>query len=158
MPATQRLPSADQNVIDAISECEQFVTTWAAQPSRKLIDLYSIIKNRLSAIFFEIEDEGIVYTVFEVLNTRGLDVTWFDRLKSLLMAVVFESGDRNTKLDTVAELHKLWTEIYRAIGLRWQSLGRNGRQSCNARDRRCDLVQRRERTSSWLFPWPKSSP
>jgi hypothetical protein len=116
--------SADQNIIDAIAECEQFVTTWAAQLSRKLIDLYSIIKNRISAIFFEIEDEGIVYTVFEVLNTRGLDVTWFDRLKSLLMAVVFETGNRSTKPDTVGELHKLWTEIYRAIGLRWQSLNK----------------------------------
>jgi hypothetical protein len=116
--------SADQNIIEAISECEEFVTDWSTPPARKLIDLYSIIKNRLSAIFFEIEDEGIVYTVFEVLNTRGLDVTWFDRLKSLLMAVVFESSDRSTKLDTVAELHKLWTEIYRAIGLRWQSLNK----------------------------------
>ncbi len=116
--------SADQNIIDAISECEQFVTNWAAQPPRKLIDLYSAIKNRLSAIFFEIEDEGLVYTVFEVLNTRGLDVTWFDRLKSLLMAIVFETGDRSTKLDTVAELHKLWSDIYRAIGLRWQSLNK----------------------------------
>ncbi len=116
--------SADQNIIDAISECEQFVTNWAAQSSRKLIDLYSVIKNRLSAIFFEIEDEGLVYTVFEVLNTRGLDVTWFDRLKSLLMAVVFETGNRSTKLDTVAELHKLWSEIYRAIGLRWQTLNK----------------------------------
>jgi hypothetical protein len=116
--------SADQNIIDAISECEQFVTNWAAQPPRKLIDLYSAIKNRLSAIFFEIEDEGLVYTVFEVLNTRGLDVTWFDRLKSLLMAIVFETSDRSTKLDTVAELHKLWSDIYRAIGLRWQSLNK----------------------------------
>lgn len=116
--------SADQNIIDAISECEQFVTNWAAQPPRKLIDLYSVIKNRLSAIFFEIEDEGLVYTVFEVLNTRGLDVTWFDRLKSLLMAIVFDTGDRSTKLDTVAELHKLWSDIYRAIGLRWQSLNK----------------------------------
>jgi hypothetical protein len=116
--------SADQNIIEAIAESEEFVTTWGAQPSRKFIDLYSIIKNRLSAIFFEIEDEGIVYTVFEVLNTRGLDVTWFDRLKSLLMAVLFESSDCSTKLDTVAELHKLWTEIYRAIGLRWQSLNK----------------------------------
>lgn len=116
--------SADQNIIDAISECEQFVATWATKPSRALIDLYSTIKNRLSAIFFEIEDEGVVYTVFEVLNTRGLDVTWFDRLKSLLMAVVFETGSRNTRQDTVAELHKLWSDIYRAIGLRWQSLNK----------------------------------
>ena len=116
--------SADQNIIDAISECEEFVSAWAAKTSRPLIDLYSTIKNRLSAIFFEIEDEGVVYTVFEVLNTRGLDVTWFDRLKSLLMAVVFESGSRSTRIDTVAELHKLWSDIYRAIGLRWQSLNK----------------------------------
>ena len=40
------------------------------------------------------------------------------------MAVVFETGNRSTKLDTVAELHKLWTEIYRAIGLRWQNLNK----------------------------------
>lgn len=116
--------SADQNIIDAIAECEQFVKTWTAQPSKKLIELYSIIKNRLYVIFFEIEDEGIVYTVFEVLNTRGLDVTWFDRLKSLLMAVVFEAGSKSTKQDTVAELHRLWTDIYRALGMRWQSLNK----------------------------------
>jgi hypothetical protein len=116
--------SADQNIINAFSECEQFVMAWASKPSRKLIDLYSIVKNRLSVIFFEIEDEGVVYTVFEVLNTRGLDVTWFDRLKSLLMAVVFETGHLSSKLDTIAELHKLWTDIYRAIGLRWQSLNK----------------------------------
>ena len=116
--------SADQNIIDAIAECEQFVKAWTAQPSKKLIELYSIIKNRLYVIFFEIEDEGIVYTVFEVLNTRGLDVTWFDRLKSLLMAVVFEAGSKSTKQDTVAELHRLWTDIYRALGMRWQSLNK----------------------------------
>jgi len=116
--------SADQNIIDAIAECEKFVSVWSEQHKRKPIDLYSIIKNRLSAIFFEIEDEGVVYTVFEVLNSRGLDVTWFDRLKSLLMAVVFDSPGKSAKLDTVAELHNLWTEIYRAIGLRWQSLNK----------------------------------
>jgi len=40
------------------------------------------------------------------------------------MAVVFESGSRSTRIDTVAELHKLWSDIYRAIGLRWQSLNK----------------------------------
>jgi hypothetical protein len=118
------LISADQNIVDAISECEQFVADWSGKQARTLIDLYSIIKNRLSAIFFEIEDEGAVYTVFEVLNSRGLDVTWFDKLKSLLMAAVFESHGASTKLSAVTELHKLWTDIFRAIGLRWQSLNK----------------------------------
>jgi Protein of unknown function DUF262 len=96
--------SADQNLVDAISECEQFVADWTGERKRKLINLYSIVKNQLYAILFEIEDEGAVYTVFEVLNSRGLDVTWFDKLKSLLMAVVFEAGSTSTKLDAISSV------------------------------------------------------
>jgi hypothetical protein len=116
--------SADENIVNAIVECEEFVASWIARPKHKLIDLFSVIKNHLSAIFFQIEDEGAVYTVFEVLNSRGLDVTSFDKLKSLLMAVVFEAGTKSTKPDAVSELHALWTEIFRVIGLRWQSLSK----------------------------------
>jgi hypothetical protein len=116
--------SADQNIVEAIAECEKFVTDWSEDRKRKLIDLYSIVKNQLYTIFFEIEDEGAVYTVFEVLNSRGLDVTWFDKLKSLLMAVVFESRGTSTKLAVVKELHELWTNIFRAMGLRWQNLNK----------------------------------
>jgi hypothetical protein len=119
-----RQTSADLNLINAITECEGFVKEWTAASGRTLIELFGIIKNRLTTIFFEIEDEALVYTVFEVLNSRGLDVTWFDKLKSLLMAIVFEYGDRGSRKETVAELHNLWTEIYRTIALRWQSLNR----------------------------------
>ena len=87
------------------------------EPRRILVDLLDILRNRLSLIFHEIEDEGLVYTVFEVLNSRGLDVTWFDKLKSLLMAIVFEAGGGN-KAVTIDELHRIWREIYRTIGLR----------------------------------------
>jgi hypothetical protein len=69
-------------------------------------------------IFHEIEDEALVYTVFEVLNSRGLDVTWFDKLKSLLMAIVFEHGDKGSRAASIAELHNLWREIYSTVGLR----------------------------------------
>lgn len=125
IPDGKSLPiQADRNVLDAIVECERYVANWSGKRGRKLLELYSTIKNRLDAIFFEIEDEGAVYTVFEVLNSRGLDVTWFDKLKSLLMAIVFESGRAGTKLDAIAELHKLWTNIFRAIGLRWQTLNK----------------------------------
>ena len=110
--------SADENIVNAILESEEFVASWIARPKHKLIDLFSVIKNQLSAIFFQIEDEAAVYTVFEVLNSRGLDVTSFDKLKSLLMAVVFEAGTKSTKPDAVSELHALWTEIFRVIGLR----------------------------------------
>jgi hypothetical protein len=115
--------AADVNLVEAIAECEAFVDGWTNQTGVGIVQLFAIIKNRLSVIFHEIEDEALVYTVFEVLNSRGLDVTWFDKLKSLLMAIVFEHGDDGSKKEIIRELHKLWTEIYRTIGLR-QNLNR----------------------------------
>lgn len=114
--------SADQNLVDAIHECEDFVEEWLAK-KWKAVELLALIRNRLSVIFHEIEDESLVYTVFEVLNSRGLDVTWFDKLKAMLMAVVFEHGDGGGKKATIAELHNIWKDIYRVIGTR-QNLNR----------------------------------
>jgi hypothetical protein len=107
---------ADKNLIDGIAECESFVGTWVSE-GRSLIDLTALLRHRLSVIFHEIEDESLVYTVFEVLNSRGLDVTWFDKLKSLLMALVFEHAEIGNRATTIAELHNLWRDTYRIIGL-----------------------------------------
>jgi hypothetical protein len=124
IPSEQAIvTAADRNLVRAISECESFVKTWAQVSAGTMIDLLGIIRNRLSVIFHEIEDEALVYTVFEVLNSRGLDVTWFDKLKSLLMAMLFEECDDGAKPAAVKELHALWTDIYQTIGLR-QNLNR----------------------------------
>jgi hypothetical protein len=110
--------AADHNLLFGIRESEEFVEKWTASTGGSLLDLFATVKNRLSVIFHEIEDESLVYTVFEVLNSRGLDVTWFDKLKSLLMAIVFEYGDKDAKEETIDELHTLWTSIYSTIGMR----------------------------------------
>lgn len=110
--------SADQNLFDAIADCESFVEKWT-----DTVGLLSILRNQLSVIFHEIADESLVYTVFEVLNSRGLDVTWFDKVKAMLMAVVFEYGDDGGKEATIHELHTVWKDIYRVIGTR-QTLNR----------------------------------
>jgi hypothetical protein len=115
--------TADRNLCDAIEECERFVSGWSQRTKADPLALVSLLRNQLSVIFHEIEDEGLVYTVFEVLNSRGLDVTWFDKLKSLLMAVVFEHGDAGGRSDTLDELHNIWRDIYGTIGLR-QNLNR----------------------------------
>ena len=113
--------AADQNLVDAISECELFVDNWVA--SGDIVELLAILRNQISVIFHEIADESVVYTVFEVLNSRGLDVTWFDKVKAMLMAVVFEYGDTGGKRDTIEEIHRVWKDIYRIIGKR-QTLNR----------------------------------
>ena len=114
-PQIEAKTLADRNLLSAMKDCERFVADW--QNNNSLKDLVILLKNRLTFILHEIDDEAQVYTVFEVLNSRGLDVSWFDRLKSMLMAIVFESGTGNNR-ETIAEVHELWAQIYRRVGLR----------------------------------------
>lgn len=107
---------ADRELLLAVHECKSFVDRWLVN-DWTLPELVSLLKNRITLILHEISDESIVYTVFEVLNSRGLDVSWFDRLKSMLMAIVFES-DTGNRQELIDEVHQLWADIYRCVGLR----------------------------------------
>lgn len=114
-PAGSAETIADRELLKAIEECEEFAREW--QQQGRLNDLVALLRNRLEFIFHETPDEALVYTVFEVLNSRGLPVSHVDRLKSVLMATVFEtaSGNQETLLKDV---HSLWSDIYRCVGLR----------------------------------------
>lgn len=107
---------ADRELLKAIEECTDFVSEWQTR-GETISSLVALLKNRLYFLLHEIEDEKSVYTVFEVLNSRGLDVSWLDRLKSKLMGAAFElKAPANGTL--VAELHNIWRDIYTTIGLR----------------------------------------
>ena len=107
---------ADREILQAIEDCQAFTAKWTAG-GESLSSLAALFKNRLFFLLHEIEDEQTVYTVFEVLNSRGLDVSWLDRLKSILMGAAFEL--KNVHLDgLVKELHTVWRDIYSVIGLR----------------------------------------
>jgi hypothetical protein len=69
-------------------------------------------------IYHELADEATVYRVFEVLNSRGLDVKWIDKLKSQLIALIFEHLEGGTRAEAVREMQVVWQEIYRTLGLR----------------------------------------
>lgn len=103
---------ADRELLSAIDHCESFVEKWNDR-----IELLRIIKNQLTFIFHEIDNEATVYTVFEVLNNRGLRVSWRDRLKSMLMAVAFQTSKGNAD-EHIDELHNIWGTIFETIGLR----------------------------------------
>ncbi len=108
---------ADRNIHEGIVECEKFLIQWKSHNS--IIDLLSLLKNRLYFIFQLFEDEKAVYTIFEVLNSRGLPVDSLDKCKSMLMGALFESSDGKSNAAIQLENnHKLWGEIYRQIGLR----------------------------------------
>lgn len=110
-PVEEAETHADHELLRAIYECEKFVSEWSNR-----IELTRIIKNHLTFIFHEIDDEASVYTVFEVLNNRGLAVAWLDRLKSMLMSVAFEDNRGNSS-EHIDELHDIWGKIYEKIGI-----------------------------------------
>lgn len=107
---------ADRELLAAINECQEFVESWVME-ERGLVDLYACAKNRLSFILHTIADEKLVYTVFEVLNSRGMEVAWFDRLKSILMGDAFELENVNRD-QLIRDLHNIWRDTYVLIGLR----------------------------------------
>ena len=107
---------ADREILRAIEDCQAFTAKWT-DGGESLSALAALLKNHLFFILHEIEDEQAVYTVFEVLNSRGLAVSWMDRLKSTLMGTAFEL--KNVDLEgLVKDLHTVWRDIYRVIGLR----------------------------------------
>jgi len=99
-----------RELMNAFRECEKFVADWGNP-----IGLLDLLKNSIKFVFFVLEDPGAVYTVFEVLNSRGLNVDWLDKMKSTLMGVAFE---KKRKLPTgeLDHVESEWTEIYRVLG------------------------------------------
>lgn len=116
LPKNQDLSmDAEFNLFDAFVECESFVAQWAADHG-DLIKLLSILKNRIGFIFYILDDESSVYTVFEVLNSRGLEVDWLDKCKSALMGIVYEGYKPNVAIEHQNELHTIWSQIYLTLG------------------------------------------
>ena len=105
---------ADRELLNAIKDCKSFVDDTDKWDNP--MQLLTIVKNQLHFIFYQIEDEAAVYTVFETLNDRGLDVSWLDKLKSRLMGVAFGNNQGNND-EYINELHQIWGGIYRAVGL-----------------------------------------
>ena len=98
-----------------MDECCTFVDAWIRR-ERKLVDLISCLKNQLSFVLHEVSNARLVYTVFEVPNSRGIEVSWLDRLKSILMGKAFELENADRE-QLITDLHQVWKDIYGRIGL-----------------------------------------
>ncbi len=113
IPAKSELKTdADRNLAAAIRDCKWFVDDWIDQYGDAL-GLLRLVQNRLGFVIFDTEDSRIVYSVFEVLNSRGLVVDWLDKCKSVLMGRAFELAKSPAAADSaIASLQKLWGNIY----------------------------------------------
>ena len=106
---------ADRNISQGIRECSRFVDEWKDTYGDSL-SLLRIVKNKLGFVVFDTDDAKVVYSLFEVLNARGLAVDWLDKCKSSLMSIAYEKSEtdesRSSYLD---ELNDLWGNIYKAL-------------------------------------------
>jgi len=118
IPESEKVQTTStKHLIEAFKECENFVNDWYKE-YQDVLSLLQLLKNRLGFIFYLLEDEGAAYKVFEVLNSRGLEVDWLDKCKTMLMGIAFEkTSNQNARDEHINELHKLWGQIYRTIGV-----------------------------------------
>src|ERR1017187_9743246 len=63
---------SDRNLVSAIKSCEKFVQKWTT--TRDTQSLMRLVLHRLGFVVYDTEDTRVVYTLFEVLNSRGLAV------------------------------------------------------------------------------------
>jgi Protein of unknown function DUF262 len=111
---TEIVTHSDRNLASGIQECQGFVESWAS--FRDILSLMRLILHRLGFVVFDTEDSRVVYTIFEVLNSRGLAVDWLDKTKSVLMGRMYELSE--SSLAAAAEIEGLqliWSRIYQEI-------------------------------------------
>jgi hypothetical protein len=105
---------SDLNLVSGIQDCAKFVKDW--QTKRPLTELMRLVLHRLGFVVFDTVDARAVYTLFEVLNSRGLAVDWLDKTKSTLMGRSFElSANTTVAQAAIDDLQNLWGQIYREL-------------------------------------------
>ena len=106
---------SDSNLVNAIKGCEKFLQKWKS--TRETQSLMRLVLHRLGFVVYDTEDSRIVYTLFEVLNSRGLAVDWLDKTKSVLMGKTYElCGSAAATQAEIETLQKLWSQIYQVLG------------------------------------------
>ncbi|WP_404296958.1 DUF262 domain-containing protein [Halomonas sp.] len=117
-PARDKVSThADRNIFQGVRECNQFVEKWTEDYGDSL-SLLRIIRNKLGFVVFDTDDSRVVYSLFEVLNSRGLAVDWLDKCKSSLMGIAFEKAKTDeSRASYIEELNDLWGNIYKELSM-----------------------------------------
>ena len=105
---------SDSTLSSAIDGCTKFLARWT--DTRDILSLMRLILHRLGFVVYDTEDSRVVYTLFEVLNSRGLAVDWLDKSKSVLMGKAYELASSATASQAEIEnLQKIWSDIYNEL-------------------------------------------
>lgn len=99
------LPPSQARLESAFKIATRYVRQLADQtkePTKVLLDWIEFLEKKGKVIVVEVNDEASAYTIFEVLNDRGLDLSVADLLKNYL----FRAAE-----DRVTEVQQSWTSM-----------------------------------------------
>lgn len=87
-------PASNVRLETALRLCTEHVSTLAKTthtPAAVLLDWIDYLNDKAKVIVVEVNDEAAAYTIFEVLNDRGLELSVSDLLKNFIFRV---AGDK----------------------------------------------------------------
>ena len=99
------LPASNARLETALRLCTEHVSTLAKTthtPAVVLLDWIEYLNDKAKVIVVEVNDEAAAYTIFEVLNDRGLELSVSDLLKNFIFRV---AGDK------VSEAQAHWSRM-----------------------------------------------
>ena len=88
------MPASNTRLETALRLCTEHVSTLAKTtntPAVVLLDWIEYLNDKAKVIVVEVNDEASAYTIFEVLNDRGLELSVSDLLKNFIFRV---AGDK----------------------------------------------------------------
>lgn len=103
--AQKALPPSQARLESALKIATRYVQKLVDQtkePTKVLMDWIDFLEKKGKVIVVEVNDEAAAYTIFEVLNDRGLDLSVADLLKNYL----FRMAE-----DRVTETQQNWTSM-----------------------------------------------
>ena len=110
--AAQRLEDARQQIADYLHRADEADETRAAW----LRDLHARVTTRLHFNLYEVDWEGEVGVIFEVMNDRGKQLTDLDKVKNYLLHVAYSLHVTSANRDLLAgEVNDTWGEILRQL-------------------------------------------
>lgn len=103
--AKRNLSASNARLEAALQLCTEHVSTLAKTtntPAIVLLDWVEYLNDKAKVIVVEVNDEAAAYTIFEVLNDRGLELSVSDLLKNFIFRV---AGDK------VNEAQEHWSKM-----------------------------------------------
>jgi len=92
------------------------VTQKDSEANDYLVNLFDAIIRKLNFSFYYIEVESEIGMTFELMNSRGKDLSALELLKNYLMHWIYRNiNDNNQKDDATQVVNKSWKEVYTNI-------------------------------------------